>query len=240
VTGARAVPRRDRDHPLDEGDSMRLATWRRSLFVLAFTLGAGSVMAAAAQVKAAAKVDPKKGQQIASQLCTTCHNDDGNSTIPGNPRLAQQHPDYLYKQLVDFTPRQGQARPDRENAIMNGFASQLSDDDKRNVSAWFASQTAKPGTARNKATLELGQRIWRAGIPEKAVPACAGCHGPAGSGIPSQYPRLSAQHAEYTETTLKAFRDGTRRNNVPMQAIASRLSDVEIKAVADFAQGLRH
>jgi cytochrome c553 len=218
---------------------MRLATWRRSLFVLAFTLGMGSVMTAGAQVKAAAKIDPKKGQQIASQLCVTCHNTDGNSTIPGNPRLAQQHPDYLYKQLVDFTARQGQARPARENAIMTGFASQLSDDDKRNVSAWFASQTAKPGAARNKATLELGQRIWRAGIPEKAVPACAGCHGPAGSGIPSQYPRLSAQHADYTESTLKAFRDGTRRNNPTMQAIASRLSDVEIKAVADFAQGLR-
>jgi cytochrome c553 len=172
-------------------------------------------------------------------VCVTCHNADGKSTIPGNPRLSQQHPDYLYKQLVDFTTRQGQARPARENAIMNGFASQLSDDDKRNVSAWYASQAAKPATARNKSTLELGQRIWRAGIPEKAVPACAGCHGPAGSGIPSQYPRLSAQHAEYTETTLRAFRDGTRRNNQPMQDIASRLSDVEIKAVADFAQGLR-
>jgi cytochrome c553 len=218
---------------------MRLSTWRHFLLLLAFLFGAGSVMTADAQVKATAKVDPKRGQQIASQVCVTCHNADGNSTIPGNPRLAQQHSDYLYKQLVDFTARQGQARPARENAIMNGFASQLSDDDKRNVSAWFGSQAAKPATARNKATLELGQRIWRAGIPEKAVPACAGCHGPAGSGIPSQYPRLSAQHAEYTETTLKAFREGARRNNQPMQDIASRLTDNEIKAVADYAQGLR-
>lgn len=218
---------------------MRLSTWRRFLFVLAFMLGAGSVMTAGAQVKAAAKVDPKRGQQIASQLCVTCHNADGNSTIPGNPRLAQQHPEYLYKQLVDFTARQGQAKPVRENAIMTGFASQLSDDDKRNVSAWFASQAAKPGTARNKDTLELGQRIWRAGIPERSVPACAGCHGPAGSGIPAQYPRLAAQHADYTEATLKALRDGTRRNNQTMQDIAARLTEAEIKAVADFAQGLR-
>lgn len=218
---------------------MRLSTWRRFLFVLAFMLGASSVMTAGAQVKAAAKVDPKRGQQIASQLCVTCHNADGNSTIPGNPRLAQQHPEYLYKQLVDFTARQGQAKPVRENAIMTGFASQLSDDDKRNVSAWFASQSAKPGTARNKDTLELGQRIWRAGIPERSVPACAGCHGPAGSGIPAQYPRLAAQHADYTEATLKALRDGTRRNNQTMQDIAARLTEAEIKAVADFAQGLR-
>lgn len=222
-----------------EGVSMRLSTWRRFLFVLAFMLGASSVMTAGAQVKAAAKVDPKRGQQIASQLCVTCHNADGNSTIPGNPRLAQQHPEYLYKQLVDFTARQGQAKPVRENAIMTGFASQLSDDDKRNVSAWFASQSAKPGTARNKDTLELGQRIWRAGIPERSVPACAGCHGPAGSGIPAQYPRLAAQHADYTEATLKALRDGTRRNNQTMQDIAARLTEAEIKAVADFAQGLR-
>ena len=218
---------------------MRLSTWRRFFFVLAFMLGASSVMTAGAQVKAAAKVDPKRGQQIASQLCVTCHNADGNSTIPGNPRLAQQHPEYLYKQLVDFTARQGQAKPVRENAIMTGFASQLSDDDKRNVSAWFASQSAKPGTARNKDTLELGQRIWRAGIPERSVPACAGCHGPAGAGIPAQYPRLAAQHADYTEATLKALRDGTRRNNQTMQDIAARLTEAEIKAVADFAQGLR-
>lgn len=218
---------------------MRLSTWRRFLVVLAAVFGAGSLMTAGAQLKSAAKIDPKRGQQIANQLCATCHNADGNSTIPGNPRLAQQHGDYLYKQLVDYTARQGQQRPARENAIMNGFASQLSDEDKRSVAAWFASQAAKPGTARSKATLELGQLIWRAGLPEKDVPACAGCHGPAGSGIPSQYPRLSAQHAEYTETTLKAFRDGTRRNNQPMQDIASRLSDTEIKAVADFAMGLR-
>ena len=94
-------------------------------------------------------------------------------------------------------------------------------------------------TARVRRSLELGQRIWRAGIPEKSVPACAGCHGPAGSGIPVQYPRIAGQHSEYTETTLKNFRDGARRNNASMQQIAARLSDAEIKALADFTQGLR-
>ncbi|HVE89809.1 MAG TPA: c-type cytochrome, partial [Burkholderiaceae bacterium] len=175
----------------------------------------------------------------ASQICAACHGVDGNSTAPANPRLAQQHSEYLYKQLLDYTVRQGQQRPARENAIMNGIASQLSDDDKRNVSAWFASQTAQLNTARNKQTLELGQRIWRAGVPEKSLPACSGCHNPAGQGIPVQYPRLASQHAEYAEVTLKDFRQGTRRNNPAMQEIAAKLSDAEIRAVADFVQGLR-
>ena len=201
------------------------------------TLGAG--IDGRAQMKPAPKVDPVRGQQVASQICAACHGVDGNSTAPANPRLAQQHSEYLYKQLLDYTVRQGQQRPARENAIMNGLASQLSDDDKRNVSAWFASQTAQLSTARNKQTLDLGQRIWRAGLPEKALPACAGCHNPAGLGIPIQYPRLAAQHADYVDATLKDFRQGTRRNNPAMQEIAAKLSDAEIRAVADFVQGLR-
>lgn len=203
--------------------------------VTLLTAGAGAY----AQMQPAPKVDPARGQQIASQVCAACHGVDGNSAAPANPRLAQQHSEYLYKQLLDYTVRQGQQRPARENAIMNGMASQLSDDDKRNVSAWFASQTSQLGTARNKQTLDLGQRIWRAGLPEKSLPACSGCHNPAGLGIPVQYPRLAAQHAEYVEATLRDFRQGTRRNNVAMQEIAAKLSDAEMRAVADFVQGLR-
>ncbi len=199
----------------------------------------GAPLGAYAQMKPAPTADSARGQQIASRVCAACHGVDGNSTAPANPRLAQQHSDYLYKQLLDYTVRQGQQRPARENAIMNGFASQLSDDDKRNVSAWFASQTSQLGTARNKQSLDLGQRIWRAGLPEKSLPACSGCHNPAGLGIPIQYPRLAAQHAEYVEATLKDFRQGTRRNNLAMQEVAAKLSDAEIRAVADFVQGLR-
>jgi len=218
---------------------MNRSMGRRFLVLLTASAAAGMALIAHAQTKGPAKPDAARGQQIASQVCAACHAADGNSTIPGNPRLAQQHADYLYKQLVDYSTAQGQAKPARENPVMNGFATQLSDADKRNVAAWFASQAAKPQFAKSKDSLELGQRIWRAGIPEKSVPACAGCHGPAGSGIPVQYPRIAGQHAEYTETTLKNFREGVRRNNTPMQQIAARLSDAEIKAVADFAQGLR-
>jgi cytochrome c553 len=211
---------------------------RRRLSSLLAAATCALTAVATAQTKPPAKMDAARGQQIASQVCVACHAADGNSTVSSNPRLAQQHAAYLYKQLVDYSP-QGQAKPARENAVMTGFASQLSDDDKRNVAAWFASQAAKTDFARSKETLELGQLIWRSGIPDKGVPACMGCHGPAGSGIPAQYPRLAGQHAEYTETTLKAFRDGGRRNNAAMQQIASRLSDPEIRAVADFVQGLR-
>ena len=217
---------------------MEMSMWRRSGIVLVAMTGMALASTVLAQAKAV-KADAAKGQQIASQICAACHTADGNSTISANPKLAQQHPSYLNKQLADYTVRAGEQKPARENAIMNSLAASLSDQDKRDVSAWFGGQSAKPGTARNKDTLELGQRIWRAGVPGKALPACSGCHSPAGSGIPNQYPRLAGQHAEYTEATLKSFRDGTRRNSVPMQQIAARLSEAEVRAVADYIQGLR-
>ncbi|MCS7102223.1 MAG: c-type cytochrome, partial [Burkholderiaceae bacterium] len=152
---------------------------------------------------------------------------------------AGQHAEYLHKQLVDYTVQPKAKTAARENAVMAGFAATLSEQDRRSVAAYYAAQAPKPGFAKNKETLELAQRIYRAGIPERAVPACSGCHGPNGAGIPIQYPRLSGQHAEYTEAQLKAFRDGTRRNSEPMQQIAARLSEREMKALADYLAGLR-
>jgi cytochrome c553 len=218
---------------------MKLSMWRRSLFVLAALTSLGGSASVHAQNKPAAKPDAAKGQQIASQVCAACHSGDGNSTIASNPILAQQHAHYLVKQLTDYTVRQGEKQPARENSIMNGMAATLSEQDRRDVAAWYSSQSAKPGVARSKDTLELGQRIWRAGIPEKSLPACSGCHSPTGTGIPVQYPRLAGQHAEYTAATLQAFRDGVRRNSLPMQQIAARLTDGEMRAVADYIQGLR-
>ncbi len=209
-----------------------MSTTGRVLAILCVALAGG----AQAQDK---KVDVNRGQQIAGQVCAACHGADGNSAIAMNPKLAGQHADYLYKQLLDYTVQPKAKAALRENAVMAGFAAALPDEDKRNVAAYFAAQKLKPGTAKNKETLELGQRIYRAGIPERAVPACSGCHGPSGAGIPSQYPRLGGQYAEYTEAQLKAFRDGTRRNNEAMQQIAARLSDREMKAIADYVAGLR-
>lgn len=195
--------------------------------------------AAGAQEAKNPKIDLARGQQIASTVCAACHGADGNSAIPANPKLAQQHPVYLIKQLESFVVQPGQKAPARDSAVMAGFAGQLSAEDRVNVAYYFASQTQKPGFAGDKETLELGQRIWRAGVIEKQLPACAGCHSPDGAGIPSQYPRLGGQYAEYNLAQLHAFRDGTRRNSLPMQQIAAKMSEAEMKAVVNYMQGLR-
>jgi cytochrome c553 len=183
--------------------------------------------------------DLKKGSEIASQLCAACHGADGNSAIPANPKLAAQHADYLYKQLQNFKPKPGAKEAERANAIMGAFAAQLSDADMRNVAAFYASQKLVPATAKDKALVEQGRNIYRAGVAAKGIPACAGCHSPNGAGIPAQYPRLQGQYAEYTEAQLLGFRKGERKNSAMMSAIASRMSDAEIKAVSDYIAGLR-
>jgi cytochrome c553 len=198
-----------------------------------------SPVAFAADAKPAVKVDVAKGQQIASQVCAACHAADGNSTAPANPKLSAQHPEYLAKQLHNFKVKPGAKAAERANAVMAGFAAGLSDADIANLAAYYASQKLKPAFAKQKDTIELGQKIYRGGIAEKGVPACAGCHGAAGAGIPSQYPRLQGQWAEYTEAQLKAFRDGVRKNNAQMTTISAKMSDAEMKAVSDYIAGLR-
>lgn len=180
-----------------------------------------------------AKPDLAKGAALFGQVCVACHAADGNSTTPVNPSLAQQHPEYLVKQLSEF--KSGK----RDNAIMKGFAGSLSDDDMRNIAYWLNEQKAKTGFAQDKDLVRLGERIYRGGVADRQIAACAGCHSPNGAGIPSQYPRLSGQHAEYTATQLKAFRDGTRNNNAQMTGVAAKLNDREIQAVSDYIAGLR-
>jgi len=208
---------------------------------LALMLGGAQAQSAPAKeaAKEAAKVDPSKGQKIAAEVCAGCHGADGNSATPANPKLAGQHADYLYKQLVNFKPKAGAKEAERANAVMAGFAGTLSEADARNVAAYFGAQKLKPASAKNKDIIELGQKIYRGGIASKSVAACAGCHGPSGAGIPAQYPKLAGQFAEYSEAQLVAFRQGARKNSVQMTAIASRLSDVEIKAVSEYMAGLR-
>jgi cbb3-type cytochrome c oxidase subunit III len=194
-------------------------------------LVAGSVFASDAAPKAA-KPDLAKGE-ASFAVCASCHGADGNSGTPAYPKLAQQHPEYLVKQLQEF--KSGK----RANAIMSGFASQLSDDDMRNIAYWVSAKTAKPGFANDKQAVALGERIYRGGIADRQVPACASCHSPNGAGMPSQYPRLAGQHAEYTSTQLVAYRDGVRKNNAQMPMVAAKLNDREIKAVSDYIAGLR-
>jgi cytochrome c553 len=199
---------------------------------LASFLMVGSVVASEAAPKAA-KPDLAKGEAIVAGVCAACHAADGNSMIPANPKLAQQHPEYTLKQLQEF--KSGK----RANPVMMGFAAQLSPEDMRNVAYFVASKTASPGFAKEKETVALGEKIYRGGIADRQIAACAGCHGPNGSGMPAQYPRLSGQHADYTVSQLTQFRDGVRKNNLQMTQVAAKLNDREIKAVADYIAGLR-
>lgn len=201
--------------------------------LIAAALVAPVVSAHANEPAKAAKPDLVKGEASFTAVCAACHGADGNSGTPVNPKLAQQHPDYIVKQLQEF--KSGK----RANAIMSGMVAALSDDDMKNIAAWVGSKKAKTGFAKDKELVTLGERIYRGGIADRQIAACAGCHTPNGAGIPSQYPRLSGQHAEYTAAQLTSFRDGVRKNSVQMAQVAAKLNDREIKAVADYMAGLR-
>ena len=205
------------------------------LSTAALALSIASGFAAAAD-KPAAKADLARGSQIATQVCAACHAADGNSPAAANPKLAGQHPEYLSKQLASFKENKA-----RKNPVMMGFAVALTPEDAANVSAHFAAQKPKEGAARNAATVKLGEKIYRGGVADKGIAACAGCHGPAGAGIPAQYPRLAGQWADYTKTQLMAFRAGERQNDPQgmMRGVAAKLSDKEIDAVADYIAGLK-
>lgn len=184
--------------------------------------------------------DAARGQRIAGQVCAACHAADGNSVAAINPKIAGQFPEYLHKQLNDFKPQAGK-KGARESAVMTPMVANLSDDDIKSLAAYYAGQKLKPAAASDKELAALGQKIWRGGIAASNVPACAGCHGPAGAGIPAQYPRLSGQFAEYIAAQLKGFKEGARANdpNGVMRGVAARMTEREIRAVAEYAAGLR-
>ncbi len=199
--------------------------------VASLLLSASAAVGAAEATKPATKPDLVKGEAIAA-ICVSCHTSDGSRGSPTYPILQGQHPEYLAKQLTEF--KSGK----RANAIMSGLAAALSEDDMKNVAAFYAAKQAKAGFAKSKDTVALGEKIYRGGIADRSIPACAGCHSPSGAGIPAQYPRLAGQHADYTEAQLIAFRGGVRNNSVPMTGVAAKLNDREIKAVADYIAGL--
>ncbi|MBK6850545.1 MAG: cytochrome c4 [Burkholderiales bacterium] len=200
--------------------------------ILALGLAALLSTASANETKPEAKVDPARGAELSATICGACHTNDGSRGVPANPILQGQHPEYLVKQLGEFKSDQ------RASAIMKGFASMLSDADMKSVAAFYSSKQPAAGAARDKDLVRLGEKIYRGGIADRSIPACAGCHSPTGMGIPAQYPRVAGQHADYTEAQLKAFRDGIRKNSAQMTGVAAKLNDREIKAVADYMAGL--
>ena len=189
---------------------------------------------------AGGKPDLEKAKNIAETVCIACHGADGNSPTSANPILAGQGADYLFKQLTEFKAAEGKPAI-RNNAVMAGMTATLSTDDMKALSVYFSQQKTKPSAATSEKLVEAGKKLWRRGDFDRGVPACAGCHGPAGSGIPAQYPRLAGQYAEYTELQLKNFRSEERSNDPErtMRTIADKLSDKQIKALADYIAGLR-
>ena len=199
--------------------------------VVALTTLSTSFAAEEAKTAAPAKPDLAKGE-ASFAACAACHGADGNSAITTNPKLAHQHPEYLVKQLQEF--KSGK----RANAVMSGMAATLSEDDMKNIAAWLTTKEPKRGFAKDKELVALGEKIYKGGIADRQIAACAGCHSPTGADIPSQYPRLSGQHQDYTVTQLQNFRAGVRNNSVQITMVAAKLNDKEIQAVSDYIAGL--
>ena len=186
------------------------------------------------------KPDLAKAKTIAESVCVACHGADGNSALPANPILAGQGAEYLLKQLTEFKSVQGKPAV-RNNPIMGGMTAALSIEDMHSLALYFSQQKQKPSSATDEKLVEKGKILWRKGDFERGIPACAGCHGPSGAGLPVRFPRLSGQYAEYTELQLKNFRSEERSNDPEkmMRTIADKLSDKQIKALADYIAGLR-
>jgi len=177
----------------------------------------------------------EQAKKIVTNLCIACHGIDGNSPLPANPNLSGQHAGYITKQLMQFK------NGERDNAVMKGMVANLTEQDMINLGSYFEQQKQNLLFAKSNGENSLGEKIYRAGVATKGLPACASCHGPAGHGIPDLYPRLNSQHAAYTISQLNAFRLETRMNDnaMMMRTIAQKLTDKEMNAVADYIQGLR-
>ncbi|HEY8244342.1 MAG TPA: c-type cytochrome [Casimicrobiaceae bacterium] len=206
---------------------------------LLWAIAAG--LPAIAFAQAPAKPDLAKAQQIVTQVCAACHGTDGTSPTPANPSLAGMPADYITTQLAHF---KAGIRP---NAVMQPMAATLSDADMTALGTYFSSQKPKIAGAKDAALAKQGQKLWRGGDAANGIPACSACHGPAGAGLPKNYPRLGGQWADYTVAQLKAFRSGERgsdpagkdQNGKIMAGVARGMTDAQMKAVAEYAQGLR-
>ena len=204
--------------------------------VSAVVMLAGGMSGASMASEAAAKPtgDPKAGEAKANTICMACHGPQGNAVVPTWPKLAGQHPNYIVKQLMDFKAG------NRENAQMTPMAMPLTDQEVLDLATYYASQT-QAGGAADPALAKAGEQLYRAGNATSGVPACSGCHGPAGMGTNlARFPRISGQHADYVKQSLTYFRDGTRANdpNGMMRGVAARMTDKEIAAVSQYIQGL--
>ena len=189
----------------------------------------------------AAKPDLERAQKIAGEVCLACHGPGGNSVVPANPSLAGQPAEYITQQLAHF--KSGV----RANPIMQGMAATLQPDEMKALGIYYSQQKPKPQAAKNAALVAAGHKIFRGGDAATGIPACSACHLPTGAGVAKNYPRLAGQHADYTYTQLKSFKSGERgadkegkdTNGMIMATIAQRLTDAQMKALAEYTSGLR-
>jgi cytochrome c553 len=205
---------------------MRVFTALAGLMALVYATAIG---AAPADVP---KPDLERGKQLATTVCAACHGANGVSPSPAQPNLAGQNAGYIATQLAHFKAGT------RQNPIMQAMAGSLSPQDMRSVGAYFESLSPAHSAAHDEALADKGQKIWRAGNKQLGVPACAGCHGAAGHGNGSQFPRLAGQYPELVAAWLKAYATGARASDV-MGPIASRLTDADTKAVVEYISGLQ-
>ena len=208
--------------------------------IMALVLLAGASVTAQAET-APLKGDAAQAQPIVNQVCAACHAADGNSAAPANPKLAGQPAEYITKQLKNFKDAAKEPNKDgaRKSAVMSALTATLSDQDMLNLGAYYSEKPIKSGSA--KLPYDAGKKVYQGGNSGTGVPACAACHGPTGAGIPSQFPRLGGQHSDYILAQLKAFRSGDRVNDAGkmMRTIASKMSDQEMLAVANYVSGLK-
>ncbi len=212
----------------------------KRMLLLAVVVAMGTATPASAQTPSA-KPDLAKAQTIVNQVCAACHGSDGNSPTPVNPNLAAQPAEYITLQLAHFKAGL------RVNAVMQGMAAGLSPEDMKALGAYFSQQKSKGLAAKDATLVTAGQALYRGGDAASGVPACSACHSPTGAGIPKNYPRLAGQHADYVYAQLKAFKAGERGadkegkdvNGKIMTAVAAKLTDSQMKAIAEYMQGLR-
>lgn len=186
-------------------------------------------------LSAAQAGDPQRGQEL-SQSCAACHQADGDSVNPEWPKLAGQHPKYTAKQLRDF--QEGELRHDN---LMAGEVADLSEQDMKDLAAYYAEQSITTETA-DEDVVARGEQIYRGGIPSEGVAACIACHGAQGQGNPeAMFPKVAGQHATYSLDQLQQFRDGERRNDngQMMRGIVGNMSDEDMEAVAQYMAGLQ-
>jgi cytochrome c553 len=172
--------------------------------------------------------------KLVTEVCASCHGEDGNSAAPTFPKLAGQTKEYITKQLNNLIDKK------RNNEIMSPIAATLKKSDIAGLADYFSSQKPTPATPDDKKLIAEGEIIFNNGIKEAEVPVCAGCHAPLATGN-GLFPRLAGQHADYIVTQLKSFKTGERNNDVSryMRVVSQRMNEDQMKAVAEYLSGLQ-